>query len=184
MNESVGDLKKASRGGMIWGVVTLILGIVAMGSPLVSGLAVSVVVAIALIAAGVAMTIYAFQAASLGRGILRFLFGGLTVLVGVAMLAQPGLALANLTLLLAVYFFADGIVTLIVAWNVKPEAGWGWMTFNGVVTIALAYLIMKGWPLSGVWAIGILVGVRLIFTGITMLTLGSMGSQVARNSAD
>ena len=66
----------------------------------------------------------------------------------------------------------------------EPEAGWGWMTFNGVVTIALGWMILKGWPVSGAWAIGILVGIRLLFSGVAMLTLGSAGSQVARTLRD
>jgi len=180
MNEEAAVLKSVSRMGMMWGILTILFGVLAIGSPLVTGLAISMLVAIALILAGVSMTIFAFQAPSLGRGMLKFLFGGLTVLVGIAMISQPGIALAKLTLLLGVYFFIDGILTLILAWNVKPEQGWGWMTFNGAVTIALAWMILKGWPVSGAWAIGILVGVRLLFSGMTMLTLGSAGNAVAK----
>ena len=184
MNEDTKALKTASRMGMLWGFLTILFGFLAIASPLVTGLAVSILVAIALLAAGLSMTIYAFQAPSLGRGVLKFLFGGLTVIVGIVMLAQPGIALVKLTLLLGIYFFVDGIVTLILAWNVKPEQGWGWMTFNGAVTVALAWMILKGWPVSGAWAIGILVGVRLLFSGMTMLTLGSAGSSAARAMGD
>ena len=181
MNENAQMLKKASGLGMLWGILTIIFGLFAIASPLVSGLAVAMLVGIALLAAGVSMTLYAFQAPSLGKGILKFLFGALTLLVGIAMLAQPGLALAKLTLLLGIYFFLDGVMTLIVAFNVKPEPGWGWMTFNGAVTVALAWMILKGWPVSGAWAIGILVGVRLLFSGMTMLTLGGAARQVSKN---
>ena len=167
MNDEAQALKSVSRMGMVWGILTILIGFFAMASPLVTGLAVSMLVAIALIAAGLSMTIYAFQAPSLGRGVLKFLFGGLTVLVGIAMLAQPGLALAKLTLLLGAYFIADGFMTLALAWNVKPERGWGWMTFNGAVTIALAWMILRGWPVSGAWAIGILVGVLTIIVRVT-----------------
>ena len=173
MNENEQALKSVSNLGMLWGILTILLGFFAIGSPLYSGLAVAVMVGIALVAAGISMTIFAFQAPSLGRGFLKLLFGALTVLVGVAVLGQPGIALAQLTLLLGMYFIADGVMTLIVAFNVKPNPGWGWMTFNGAVTIALGWMILKGWPVSGVWAIGILVGVRLIFAGMTMLTLGT-----------
>ena len=183
MNEEIKAVKSASGAGMIWGVLMIILGMFAIASPyitLATGLAVSILVAISMVAAGIAQTIFAFQAPSLGRGILKFLFGGLTIIIGLAMVAQPGLALATVTMMLGVYFFVDGITTLIVAWNVKPEQGWGWMTFNGVVTLMLAYLIMRGWPLSGAWAVGVLVGVRLLFAGMTMFTLGSAGRQVAK----
>jgi uncharacterized membrane protein HdeD (DUF308 family) len=181
MNENTQALKSASRLGMLWGILTILFGLFAIGSPLYTGLAVAVMVGMALVAAGVSMTVFAFQAPSLGRGILKLLFGALTVVVGIAVLAQPGMALAKLTLLLGAYFIADGVMTMIVAFNVKPRPGWGWMTFNGVVTIALGWMILKGWPLSGVWAIGVLVGIRLLFAGITMLTLGTAGSQAARN---
>jgi uncharacterized membrane protein HdeD (DUF308 family) len=181
MNENTQALKSASRLGMLWGILTILFGLFAIGSPLYTGLAVAVMVGMALVAAGVSMTVFAFQAPSLGRGILKLLFGALTVVVGIAVLAQPGMALAKLTLLLGAYFIADGVMTMIVAFNVKPQPGWGWMTFNGVVTIALGWMILKGWPLSGVWAIGVLVGIRLLFAGITMLTLGTAGSQAARN---
>jgi uncharacterized membrane protein HdeD (DUF308 family) len=182
MNDETSAIKKASNAGLIWGVITLVLGILAIASPkmtMATGLAVSILVGIALIAAGLAQTIFAFQAPSLGRGILRFLFGGFTLLIGIAMIAQPGVALASLTLMLAVYFFVDGVFTIIAAWNVKPESGWGWLMFNGVVTVILGYLIWSGWPLSGAWAIGVLVGVRLLMSGITMILLGSAGRKMA-----
>jgi len=180
MNETAQPLKQVSRVGILWGIMTIIFGFLAISSPLVSGLAVAIVVGIALLAAGLSMTLFAFQAPSLGRGILKFLFGALTIVVGITVVTQPGIALANLTLLLGIYFVADGVMAMIVAFNVKPEPGWGWMTFNGIVTIALGWMILKGWPLSGVWAIGILVGIRLLFAGMTMLTMGAAGSQVAR----
>ena len=173
MNEGAQVLKNDSRLGTLWGVLTILFGLLAIGSPLYSGLAVAVMVGFALVAAGISMTIFAFQAPSLGRGILKLLFGALTIFVGLAVLAQPGIALAKLTLLLGIYFLADGVMTMIVAFNVKPQPGWGWMTFNGIVTISLGWMILKGWPVSGVWAIGILVGVRLLFAGMTMLTLRS-----------
>ena len=180
MNDQVQPLKQASRRGMVWGIVTIICGVLSIGSPLVSGLAVAIMVGVLLFMAGAAMTFFAFQAPSLGRGVLKLLFGTLTVLVGVSVLSQPGIALAQLTLLLGLYFIADGVIAMIVAFNVKPDPGWGWMTFNGAVTIALGWMILKGWPVSGVWAVGILVGVRLLFAGMTMLTMGTAGRQVAK----
>ena len=122
----------------------------------------------------------AFQAGSLGRGILKLLFGGLTIIIALVMFSEPGIALAKLTLFLGVYFIIDGIMVLAGSLSVKPQPGWGWMAFNGAVTLLLAWLILEGWPISGAWAIGILVGVRLLFSGMTMLALGSVGSQAAK----
>ena len=194
MTEDAQVLKKLSGWGMAWGILTMLFGFVAMSSPLISGLAITVVIGITLLAAGLSMTIFAFKSPSLGRGVLRFLFGGLTILVGIAVIAQPGIALLKLTILLGIYFIFDGISTLIVAWNVKPENGWGWLTFSGAVTIVLAWMlapemfglitlawmVLSGWPESSLVVVGLLVGIRLVFSGATMLTLGSAGRQVGK----
>jgi uncharacterized membrane protein HdeD (DUF308 family) len=180
MNEEARAPKSASRLGMVWGILTMLFGLFAIASPLYSGLAVAMMVGIALVAAGVSMTIFAFQAPSLGRGVLKLLFGALTVLVGLAVLAQPGIALLKLTALLGAYFVADGILTMIIAWNVKPARGWGWMTFNGAVTLMLAYFILSGWPETAFWVVGMLVGIRLLFAGLTMLTMGTAAGRIAK----
>jgi uncharacterized membrane protein HdeD (DUF308 family) len=159
------------RRGWIWGIVVLLCGLLAIGAPLVSGLAVTLFLGIALLVAGLGMTLFAFRAPSLSRGLLKFLFGGLTVLCGLALLAQPGLALAGLTLVLGMFFLFDGVTGLVVAWNLKPAPGWGWMTFAGGITFLLGYLMLSGWPASALWALGLLVGVRLLLAGITILTL-------------
>lgn len=180
MNEVGHDVKEASGLITVWGVLTIILGFLAMGAPLVTGLALAVMIGIAMIMAGLLQTIYAFQAGSIGLGILRFLFGGITVLAGCAMIGQPGMALATLTLFLAVYFVVDGLTTIFASTAVAGGKGKGWVIFNGIVTLLLGIMIWRGWPVSGVWAIGILVGVRLIFSGMTMMALGSAGRELSK----
>lgn len=179
MNDSTQAVKKAGGAVTMWGVLTIILGFFAMGSPLITGLALAMLIGISMIVAGLAQTIYAFQAGSVGRGFLRLLFGGITVLAGIAILAQPGMALATLTLFLAIYFVLDGLATIFASSAVASGQGKGWVIFNGIITLMLGVMIWRGWPVSGVWAIGILVGVRLIFSGMTMLALGSAGRAIA-----
>jgi len=179
MNESSQTAIPASGAVTLWGVLTIILGVFAMGSPLITGLALAVLIGISMIVAGLAQTIYAFQAGSIGRGILRLLFGGITVLAGIAIIGQPGMALATLTLFLAIYFIVDGLTTLFASTAVAGGQGKGWVIFNGIVTLILGIIIWRGWPVSGAWAIGILLGVRLIFSGMTMLALGSVVRGVA-----
>lgn len=177
MNESTQVVKKVSGAVTMWGVLTILLGFFAMGSPLITGLALAMMIGVAMIVAGVAQTFYAFQAGSVGRGILRLLFGGVTVLAGIAIMAQPGMALATLTLFLAIYFVVDGLTTIFA--SAAVEKGKGMVIFNGVITLILGLMIWSEWPVSGVWAIGILLGIRLIFSGMTMLMLGSVGRGVA-----
>ena len=179
MNESSQAVKKVSGAVTMWGVLTIIVGVLAMGSPLVTGLALAMLIGIAMIAACLAHTINSFQAGTLGRGILRLLFGGITVLAGIAIIGQPGMALATLTLFLAIYFIVDGLTVIFASTAVASGQGKGWVIFNGIITLMLGIMIWRGWPVSGAWAIGILLGIRLIFSGITMLALGSVGRGVA-----
>lgn len=180
MNEASQDVRNASGLITVWGILTIVLGFLAMGAPLVTGLALAVMIGIAMILAGLLQTIYAFHAGSVGRGILRFLFGGVTILAGCAMIGQPGMALATLTLFLAIYFVIDGLTTIFTSTAIASGQGKGLVIFNGIVTLLLGIMIWRGWPISGVWAIGVLVGIRLIFSGVTMMTLGSAGRKLSK----
>jgi uncharacterized membrane protein HdeD (DUF308 family) len=165
--------------GTVLGMTIVILGILAMMAPMISGLAVTVVVAALLLAAGVAMSIYAFSAGSFWRGLLQFLFGGITALAGVVLFARPLLGLASITMVLAVYFLVDGIAAIVLGFRAKPIKGWGWMVFSGIAAIVLSVLIWREWPASGQWAVGILVGVRLVMSGWAMMMLGGLGEAAA-----
>lgn len=179
MNDTAKSMTKGPGWGIAWGILTIVFGLLAMSAPLVSGLAVTLLIGYVLLGGGIAMLIFAFQAPSLGKVLLKLLFAVLTVVAGLAVIFQPGLALAQLTLLLGFVFIVDGVMGFIVAWNVKPANGWGWMTANALITLALGVMILKGWPAASLVVIGVLVGVRLLFAGLAMLTIGTVRRQAA-----
>jgi uncharacterized membrane protein HdeD (DUF308 family) len=168
---------------MILGVVTVIAGVLAMGSPLASGLAVAFIVGIAMTIGGVARTISAFSAGSFGQGALAFVGGILTLGAGLIVAARPGIGLATLTLLLGGSLVMDGISGAILAFRVRPEKGWGWMLFSAAMGVVLGFLLLREWPLSGLWAIGTLVGINMIFAGISIISVGSAVRSVATRLA-
>ena len=170
------ELAQVSKSAKIWGWVTLIMGILAVASPMVSGTAVVIMVAIALIVAGIARAIAGFQ----GEGFWSVLFGVLYVVGGLVIIGRPFLGLASLTMILIVYFMANGIGEIIVGFQARPNPGWGFVLFSGVISVILACMVWNQWPLSGAWAIGILVGIQLIFAGLTMITVGSAIKQAAQ----
>ena len=172
-------LKKDSTAVLILGMVTVVLGVLAMMAPMVTGVAVAFMVGILLIGGGIMRTIFAFKCKSWGAGILVFLLGILMLLVGLYMIARPGAALATLTLFLAAYFAVDGILEIVQAFDLKPIQGWGWTLFGGIVSILLGVMIWRQWPVSGAWAIGILVGIKLVFAGWAMVGIGAAGRSVA-----
>ena len=171
MNE-LGNEIKSDAGSMKWmGILTIIFGILAMMMPYITGQSVLMLIGILVIAGGLLRLIWAFKAGSLGKGILKFLIGVLTLLAGFWIITEPIIAAGALTIVLSVYFFADGLLEIIAAFSV--EEGKGWLLFDGIVTVVLGVLLFTGFPFSGPLAVGILLGIKLLFAGITMLTLGS-----------
>ena len=165
------------------GVVLLIVGILALASPFVAGLSVAIVVGALLLVGGIAQLVFAFQAGSFGEGLLTFILGALTVVAGAIVIAQPGVGLATLTLFLAAYFIIEGIFEAIWAFQIKPVSGWGWSLFSGIVSLLLGIMIWAQFPLSGAWAVGVLVGIKLIFSGWTLIVLGGVARSRAKGMA-
>lgn len=178
MNEVTEAARSGSRAGSIWGIVVLILGILAIAMPFITGVAVTLMIGFILIAAGLAEFIYTFKSKSFGEGFFRFLFGLLAVLAGLSLVTQPDAGLATITLFLAVWFFVDGIITFVQGFRWRPFDGWGWMVFSGIVSIILGVMIWRQFPVSALWLVGLLVGIRLIFAGWTMIMLGSVSEAI------
>ncbi len=183
MSDPLAQTAEHGGGSMtIFGIVTIILGFIAMAAPLIAGKSVAILVGILLIAGGIARLVWSFQAESLWRGVLKFLLGGLTLLAGLMVVANPLFGLGMLTIMLAAYFIVDGIFEIIGAFQLKPAKGWGFLLFGGIVSLALGIMIWRQFPVSGVWAVGILVGVKLLFAGLSMVFLGSAVRQVGREA--
>jgi uncharacterized membrane protein HdeD (DUF308 family) len=154
------------------------LGIIAVMTPLFTGITFSVFLGFLLLTGGILETIFAFQAPSFGKGVLVFLFGGLTIVAGFFLIAVPDRGLGALTWVLAAYFVAAGIVDIVLAFKIRPEEGWGWTLSSGIVTISLGAFIVWQWPVSGLWAVGVYVGIRLLMHGWALMALGITGRDV------
>ena len=164
-----------SRVGTGWGFAVMLLGMLAIMAPFVTGVAITGLVAVLITAAGLAMTAYAFKAGSFGKGLLQLLFGGITVICGIAMFLTPMLSMYTLTGLLIAYFVVDGVFAIFSGVRGRPTPGWGWVIVSGIASVVLAVLLWRQWPASGNFAIGLLVGIRLIFTGWSIAMLGMIG---------
>lgn len=174
----MGEINNAEASGgrnmKLFGIITIILGILAIGSPLIVGLSIALLVGLFVIAAGIVRIIWAFRTASLGKGLLTFAIGGLTLLCGVVLATHPVFTSGILSILLAVYLVVDGVFEIVAAIRVRPSPGWGWLLVCGIISFLLGLMIWQQFPLSGAWAIGILLGVKLLIVGMTMIRLGSI----------
>jgi uncharacterized membrane protein HdeD (DUF308 family) len=171
VNAETTGLQKVGSSVKWMGWLSIVFGILAIAMPWVAGQSILLMVGALVMAAGVLRMIWAFKAGSLGKGILVFLIGVLTLLAGIAVIAHPVMSSAILTVMLAVYFFVDGFSELMAAFSLKE--GKGWLIFDAVVTILLGIMIFTGFPLAGTVAIGVFLGIKLLFVGVTMLTVRS-----------
>jgi uncharacterized membrane protein HdeD (DUF308 family) len=172
--------KKGGRRGSLFGVLTVVVGFLCLGAPLVAGASVALFVGFLVLFGGVTRLVGAFQAESFGKGTLKFLLGGLTLVAGLLMVTSPLLGLASLTLMLAAYFVVEGIFEIAAALQLRPEQGWGWVLFGGVVSLLLGLMIWRQFPLSGAWAIGALLGIHLITAGFAMIMVGTTVRKMAK----
>ncbi len=173
------DAKKNSGLLIFLGVLTVIFGIIAIASPYLVGVTVSMFVGILLLGSGVAQIVHAVKSRQWGTGIWGTVIGLLGVAAGLLMIFRPVVGLLSMTLLLAFYFLIDGISEIIAAFKIKPDQGWGWVLFNGIIAVLLGFMIWRQWPVSGKWAIGVLVGIHIVFSGWTMVVLGTGARRIA-----
>lgn len=175
MNDLSAIARAPSRMGTGYGFAIMLLGMLCMMTPLVSGVAVNTVLAILVAAAGLTITTYAFKAGSFGKGLLQFLFGGITLVAGAFLLVRPMVGLFTMTAVLIAWFVVDGVFAIIAGIRGRNEEGWGWVLVSGIASLILGILLWREWPASGAFAVGLLVGIRLIFTGWSIAMLGMMG---------
>jgi len=173
-----GIVRKASGLSILWGVVLIILGALAVGSPFLAAAVVTTFLAWLIIFAGVAHLADAFRTHETGSLIWRLLVGVAYIIFGIYLVAHPALRVASLTLLLAVLFIMEGIFDIAMYFRVRAVQRSGWILMDGIVTLLLGLMIYAQWPSSSVWAIGTLVGVSMIISGITrvMMSLAVRGA--------
>ncbi len=169
---SIGTIVKESLGWSITlSVLMIVAGILAIIVPPVAGVAVVLLVAWLLVFSGGAHLVFAWHTRTTGGMIWELLLGIVYVFAGAYVLRHPVAGLASLTLFLAIYLFAEGILELILGSRLRPMAGSSWLVFDGIITLILAVMIWRTWPSSTEWVIGTLVGISMLFSGVTRLML-------------
>ena len=158
---------------MIWGIVMLVCGIVAIAVPLISGIGVVVVVGWALILVAVSHLFLAFHTHSVGGVLWQILLALIYGAAGVFMLMNPLAGLVTLTLVLAIFLLVEAALETALYFQVRRNVHANWILFDAIVTLILAILIWSQWPSSAMWFVGTIIGVSLIFSGISRLSLAS-----------
>jgi uncharacterized membrane protein HdeD (DUF308 family) len=170
-NTAVETVRSASTVSILWGVLLIVFGMVAIGSPFIAAVAVSVVVGWLVVLAGVVHVMLAFRAHGAGSMIWKLLVGIAYLAFGGYLIVHPVLGAASLTLLLASLFLIEGILNIVLYVKMRSAHGSSWMLIDGIITLLLGVLIYMQWPSSSAWAIGTLVGVSMIFSGVARVMM-------------
>jgi len=158
------------QGGVVGGILLAVLGLLALFTPFITGLALSVLLGAALIIGALVHVAAAFSAGS-ARGVVWQVGLGIAYgIVGIAVLANPVLGLTTLTILVIAFFLAEGVLQLV--WAVTGAGSRLWLATSGVVSLLLAGMLFAGFPATALWAVGVLFGVDLLVTGVTMILHG------------
>jgi uncharacterized membrane protein HdeD (DUF308 family) len=170
-NTPVEMVRHASTISIVWGVLLIVFGVMAVGSPFLAAVAVSVVVAWLIVLAGVVHLMLAFRVHGAGSMIWKVLVGFAYLCFGGYLILHPVLGVASLTLLLASLFLIEGILNIVLYVKMRPIHGSSWMLIDGIITLLLGLMIYMQWPSSSLWAIGTLVGISMIFSGVARVMM-------------
>jgi uncharacterized membrane protein HdeD (DUF308 family) len=176
-------VKHASTASILWGVLLIVFGMVAICMPFLAAVAVTGLVAWLIVLAGVVHLVLAFRAHGAGSMIWKLLVGIAYLGFGGYLIVHPVVGVASLTLLLASLFLVEGVLDIVLFFKMRPLQGSGWVLTDGIVTLLLGAMIYLQWPSSSLWAIGTLVGISLIFSGVARVMMSLAVRKVAGSSA-
>jgi uncharacterized membrane protein HdeD (DUF308 family) len=162
------------------GILLVILGLAAMIVPPLASLAVTIFLGWMFLISGIGGLIVTFWARQLPGFWWSLISALLAIAAGIILLAQPVQGTLTLTIVVGVYFLAEGVATIMYALEHRRELSgrWSWLLVAGLMDILIAFLIISGLPGSAEWAIGLLVGINLLFGGATLIGM----ALAARNS--
>jgi uncharacterized membrane protein HdeD (DUF308 family) len=154
------------------GVVYVLAGILALGSVVFATAVTVFVVGIMMLIAGVAEVFNAFQIKTWGKFLLWLLVGILYIVAGFVTFENPLLTGVVLTLFLAFCLIASGIMRIFLGFSMRQGSPWIWVVLSGVITLLLGLVILAHWPVSGLFVLGMLLGIDLIFAGAGWIGVG------------
>lgn len=153
------------------GVIFTLLGILAVVVPGIATLSTELFIGWLLVFGGCVQLFRAIKGYQAPGFVGSLLSGILYLVFGLLLVFYPIQGIITLTLLLTFFFIAEGIAKIILGFQLKPFSRWGWFILNGLLALVIAYIIWAGWPGTAFWVIGLLVGINMIFFGLSLIFL-------------
>lgn len=164
------EIKKATNWVIFLSIALIVLGILAIISPLVASAFFTATMGWIALISGILMVIQSFRSHPVRGFWLNLIVGLLYAISGLYILSNLAAALLALTLAFGILFIVEGIYTIIMGFTQKVGRSMSWLVvLNGVVTLVLGIMVLNRWPVSALWLIGLYVGISLLLTGISLL---------------
>ncbi len=174
-------LARSWKALMTIGVIAIVIGCIAILVPAVASVGTAIFIGWILLIMGAFLVAAAFSAHSVGSLLLRLLWAALTVVVGIWLIVEPHNGTLTLTFVLGVYFLFMGLTRITVAFLGRGQPNAGWVGLSGVAGLIIGILVLAKFPDSADWAIGLLVGIDLIFAGWTLTSVALVGKELSRS---
>lgn len=163
--------KQVSGFSIVLSVLLIVCGVLAIMLPVAMSFGVVILVAWLLIIGGVVQFVHAFGCKGIGHILWKLLVAICYVITGIYLWTHPLIGVATLTLVLAVFLAAEGLVDIFGYISTRKSGVSGWLLFDGIITLVLGVMIWRHWPNGSLWIIGTLVGLNMMMSGFTRLML-------------
>src|SRR5262245_51082495 len=173
-------LQRSWKALMAIGVLAIFIGCIAILVPAVAAVGTAIFIGWILVIAGAFLVAAAFMAHSIGSVLLRLAWALLTVIVGLWLIIEPDNGTLTLTLVLGIYFLFMGITRIGIAFASRGQPNAGLLGLSGFAGLLIGILVLAKFPSSADWAIGLLVGIDLIFAGWTLVAVALVGKDLSR----
>jgi uncharacterized membrane protein HdeD (DUF308 family) len=174
-------LRRSWKALMALGITAIVIGCIAILVPAVASVGTAIFIGWILLVAGGFLIAAAFSAHSIGTVVLRLVWAVLTVIVGVWLIVEPHSGTLTLTLVLGIYFLFMGLTRIAVAFAARGQQNAGLVGLSGFAGLLVGILVLAKFPSSADWAIGLLVGIDLIFAGWTLTSVALVGRDLSRS---
>jgi uncharacterized membrane protein HdeD (DUF308 family) len=175
-------LARSWKGLMTVGVLAIVVGCIAILVPAVAAVGTAIFIGWILVIAGAFLVAAAFSAHSVGSLVVRLLWAAMTVIVGIWLIVEPHNGTLTLTLVLGIYFLFMGLTRITVAFLGRGQQNAGLVGLSGAAGLLIGILVLAKFPSSADWAIGLLVGIDLIFAGWTLTSVALVGRDLSRTA--
>ncbi len=190
VNPALNDMQRAISDalGVHWrlfmfqGVVMIILGVLAVAAPVAATIAVDIYIGWLFLISGIVGLIAMFSSKDIPAFLRSLITAALSVAVGVLLIWKPVSGALSLTILLTAFLIAEGVFQTVtsIAYREVMGSSWGWMLVSGISDLALAAIIILGWPVTAVWVLGLVVGINLLTSGWAIVMMAFAGRKVAK----